>query len=58
MDGTFESKSASNRLLQHVSAFGDGRPSAYERLERALGGELARMLVLALARRRQSARAA
>jgi hypothetical protein len=35
-------------LLAHCSAVPDGRASAYTRLEDALGGELARLLVYAL----------
>jgi hypothetical protein len=35
-------------LLAHCSAVSDERPSAYSRLEQQLGGELARLLVVAL----------
>ena len=37
-------------LLEHVGAFdtADGQPRARERLERALGSDLARLLVVAL----------
>jgi hypothetical protein len=35
-------------LLVHCSAVPDGRESAFTRLERKLGGELARLLVGAL----------
>jgi hypothetical protein len=43
-------------LLEHCTALapsGDPRPPAFLRLEQALGGELARMLVGALAARRR-----
>jgi hypothetical protein len=36
-------------LLVHCSAVNDERPSAYSRLEDEVGGELARLLVFALA---------
>jgi hypothetical protein len=36
-------------LLVHCAAVNDERPSAYTRLEQAVGGELARLLVSALA---------
>jgi hypothetical protein len=36
-------------LLVHCSAVADERESAYTRLEHKLGGELARLLVFALA---------
>ncbi|HEV7641355.1 MAG TPA: hypothetical protein VGO39_10855 [Gaiellaceae bacterium] len=36
-------------LLAHCSAVADDRESAYTRLEHKLGGELTRLLVLALA---------
>jgi hypothetical protein len=40
-------------LLEHCSALADqSRPPAFHRLEQALGGELVRLLVGALARRR------
>jgi hypothetical protein len=40
-------------LLEHCAALTDDvRPAAFQRLEKALGGELARLLVGALARRR------
>jgi hypothetical protein len=41
----------SDLLLQHCTALTDGveRPPAYRRLEQLVGGELARMLVAALA---------
>jgi hypothetical protein len=42
-------------LLEHCTALTESavrRPPAYTRLEQALGGELARLLVGALARRR------
>jgi hypothetical protein len=40
-------------LFEHCSALTDhSRPPAFHRLEQALGGELARLLVGALARRR------
>jgi hypothetical protein len=45
----------SELLLEHCVALTDStasRPPAFHRLEQALGGELARMLVGALARRR------
>ena len=45
----------SELLLEHCSALtrdADSRPSAFIRLEQALGGELARLLVGALASRR------
>ena len=35
-------------LLVHCSAVPDGRESAYKRLERKLGDDLARLLVVAL----------
>jgi hypothetical protein len=35
-------------LLVHCAAVVDERPSAYSRLEQQLGGELTRLLVLAL----------
>jgi hypothetical protein len=35
-------------LLVHCAAVADERPSAFSRLELALGGDLARMLVRAL----------
>ncbi len=35
-------------LLAHCAAVVDDRPSAYQRLEQELGGELARLLVFAL----------
>ena len=38
-------------LLVHCAAVSENRPSAYARLEQALGGELARLLVFALAGR-------
>ena len=38
-------------LLVHCAAVADDRQSAYTRLEQALGGELARLLVFALAGR-------
>jgi len=38
-------------LLSHCAAVAEGRQSAYARLEQALGGELARLLVFALAGR-------
>ena len=38
-----------NLLLAHCAAVVDERESAYNRLEHALGGELARLLVFALA---------
>jgi hypothetical protein len=37
-------------LLVHCRAVGDDRPSAYARLQDAVGGELARLLVFALSR--------
>jgi hypothetical protein len=43
-------------LLEHCAALtgaDDARPPAFHRLEQALGGELARLLVGALAKRRQ-----
>ena len=43
-------------LLEHCTALSpprDPRPPAFLRLEQALGGELARMLVVALAARRR-----
>jgi hypothetical protein len=42
-------------LLEHCAMLtqpGDPRPPAFLRLERAVGGELARLLVVALAARR------
>jgi hypothetical protein len=45
----------SELLLEHCAALTDAvesRPPAFHRLEQALGGELARLLVGALARRR------
>jgi hypothetical protein len=40
-------------LLEHCAALTDDvRPAAFQRLEQTLGGELARLLVGALARRR------
>lgn len=43
----------SELLLEHCDALTDeSRPPAFRRLEEALGGELARLLVGALARRR------
>jgi hypothetical protein len=45
----------SELLLQHCTALNPAaipRPSAFVRLEQALGGELARLLVGALAKRR------
>jgi hypothetical protein len=40
-------------LLRHCDALtAVERPSAYDRLEEAVGGDLARMLVAALSRRR------
>ena len=39
----------SNLLLVHCAVMGDDRPSAYTRLEHKVGGELARLLVHALA---------
>jgi hypothetical protein len=46
-------------LLEHCSALTDeSRPPAFHRLEQALGGELARLLVGALARRRGERHAA
>jgi hypothetical protein len=36
-------------LLVHCAAVADERPSAFTRLEQQLGGELARLLVRALA---------
>jgi len=44
-------------LLEHCVAIpraNDARPPAYHRLERAVGGELARLLVVALAGRRRA----
>jgi hypothetical protein len=38
-------------LLVHCADVAENRPSAYARLEQALGGELARLLVFALAGR-------
>jgi hypothetical protein len=38
-------------LLLHCAAVAEDRQSAYARLEQALGGELARLLVFALAGR-------
>jgi hypothetical protein len=48
-------KRGSDLLLQHFTALSQSatqRPSAFIRLEQALGGELARLLVGALATRR------
>jgi hypothetical protein len=45
----------SELLLEHCTALywpADSRPSAFHRLEQAVGGELARLLVGALAARR------
>jgi hypothetical protein len=44
---------AEHRLLEHCAALGDGprRPPARERLEAALGPELASRLVVALSNR-------
>lgn len=39
----------SNLLLVHCAVRDDDRPSAYTRLEHKVGGELARLLVYALA---------
>ena len=42
-------------LLEHCAALtqdGSGRAPAFERLEEVLGGELARLLLVALARQR------
>ena len=39
-------------LLVHCAAVADDRQPAYMRLEQALGGDLTRLLVVALARRR------
>ncbi len=38
-------------LLSHCAVLSDERPPAFERLELALGGELARLLVFALTAR-------
>ena len=47
-------------LLEHCAAMTRASPvrtPAFERLEQALGGELTRLLVVALARRRRATRA-
>ena len=42
------SRRGAGLLLAHCAAVADDRPSAYQRLERELGGELTRLLVSAL----------